>query len=121
MKALVTYVSVALTAAIGSTCHAETVIAGAGALTCGQFANHYAKNPQVELSYFAWAQGFMSSMNVSRADSPSPAYRDLSGPIEFQMSQIRIYCDDHPLAQYSDAVFDLFGSLPLLPMPPKSD
>jgi hypothetical protein len=119
MKALVAIVSIAITAASASACHAKIVMAGAGTSTCGQFASHYAKNPQVELSYFAWAQGFMSAMNIGRAASPSPAYRDLGSPIEHQMSQIRIYCDAHPLAPYSDAVFDLFGSFPLLPMPSK--
>jgi hypothetical protein len=116
MKALVVSISIAIATATASACSAETaMMTGAGTSTCGQFASRYAQNPEsTEQFYFSWAQGFMTSMNICRASGSSPAYRDLSSPVELQMSHIRIYCDAHPLALYSQAIIDLFGSFPLM-------
>ena len=121
MKALLTAVLIPIAAAtIASACRAESFMVGAGSNTCGQFANYYAQNPEAaEVSFFTWAQGFMSSMNIKLASGSAPTYRDLSGPIEIQKSHIRIYCNAHPLVPYFDAVDDLFGSLPQKPMPAK--
>jgi hypothetical protein len=109
------------TATISSACHADAIMSGAGAFTCGKFASEYAKNPeQVEGLYFAWAQGFMSGLNLDLAAgvvNGKKEFRDLEGPIENQKSRMRIYCNAHPLAPFTEAIFDLIKSQPLKNMP----
>jgi hypothetical protein len=109
------------TATISSACHADAIMSGAGTFTCGKFASDYAKHPEiVEDLYFAWAQGFMSGLNLDLASgvvNGQKQFRDLDGPIENQKSKIRIYCNAHPLAPFMDAVFDLIRSQPLKNMP----
>jgi len=92
---------------------AETAFWGVGAKTCGVFANYYKINPKLaDDLYFSWAQGFLSGINyksiVVNGDS-----RDLSSiDIEQQMTHVRKYCDERPLADFIDAVMDLYKDLP---------
>jgi len=37
---------------------------GPGATTCAQFGKDYQRDPSIETVYFAWAQGFMSGLNM---------------------------------------------------------
>jgi hypothetical protein len=61
MKTLVAVISIVFTVATASACRAESLEAGAGTTTCGQFASNYARDPELmESIYFAWAQGFMT-------------------------------------------------------------
>jgi len=90
---------------------------GAGASTCGGFAKAYAHDPQNEYIFFSWAQGYMSAVNDTLAATGIHNYRDLAGETANQMARIRLYCNDHPLADYDIAVMDLYDSLPLKPLP----
>lgn len=85
-------------------------MSGAGTDSCADFAARYSRNPGlVEAAYFSWAQGFMAGINVVKA----PNFRDVNAvPIEEQKTRLRRYCDQHPLADYWEAVIDLYGSLP---------
>ena len=108
--------AIAMTASV---CHADMVMMGIGTFTCGQFGNQYAQDPDAtENAYFAWAQGFMSSMNMTMVTGPAKSYHDLETPVTSQKSQLRAYCNAHPLAGYAEAVLDLFGSLPIGPRAP---
>ena len=85
---------------------------GAGAHTCAEFAQDYARNPDtVEVLYFSWAQGYMTATNVAIAAATN-TYRDLGGSVADQQAHIRSYCDAHPLAAYSDAVMNLYQTFP---------
>jgi hypothetical protein len=104
---------------IGTTaCGAKDfVMQGFGGLTCGEFAKHYAIAPDIEDSYFAWAQGFMSATNLATVTA-SHVYRNLgASTTKAQMSFLRNYCDQHPLADYESAVMELLRSLPMNNMP----
>ena len=90
---------------------AATTLWGVGAKTCGIFARNYLINPKLaDDLYQSWAQGFMSGLNYAKAPSDG---RDLSAmPTEEQMARIKKYCNARPLADYVDAVMDLYQSLP---------
>jgi hypothetical protein len=81
---------------------------GAGLRSCGQSAKDYQQSPlMAEDVYFAWTEGFLSGANQA-VKSLSRPLRDLSGlPLDAQKAFIRGYCDQHPLAQYCDAVIEL--------------
>lgn len=88
---------------------------GMGTRTCGEFAQEYKRDPKfIELTYFCWAQGFMTGMNIALAADLNK-YRSLGQDTDTQMSSIRAYCDKHPLASYQDAVLELFTSFPFVP------
>lgn len=90
-------------------------VMGAGAITCGQFAAEFRKNPEfVETASFSWAHGFMSGMNVARMLEHKP-YRDLNAQtVDYKKAFIRDYCNDHPLSTYWMATMYLYDSLPSL-------
>ncbi|HEU5047051.1 MAG TPA: hypothetical protein VFT64_04325 [Rickettsiales bacterium] len=97
---------------------------GLGASNCTDFANAYRINQQrAESSYFNWAQGFMTGMNLAIAGLSTPEHpfkvRDFkSMPMDEQRKNIREYCHDHPLADYYEAVMNVYGRLHAIPAPP---
>ena len=92
---------------------AETALWGVGAKTCGIFASNYLINPKLaDDLYHSWDQGFMSGLNYAKVEATDDS-RDLSAmPTEEQMARIKKYCNAHPLADYVDAVMDLYKNLP---------
>jgi len=91
---------------------AEPMVAmGMGTLSCAEFGRFYRDFPQAENDFFAWAQGFMTGVNLA----PGVQKRDMSGDTKVQMRFLRDYCADHPLKNYIDAVIGLYGTLPLAP------
>lgn len=85
--------------------------AGDGMVTCGHFAEQYRISPSVvEDSFYAWAEGFMTALNVAALNGKSAPLNEV--PILQQKSTIREYCDAHPLATYMEAVISLYRSLP---------
>jgi|GEM_PF-5281765 len=92
---------------------AETALWGVGAKTCGIFASNYLINPKLaDDLYHSWAQGFMSGLNYAKVEATGDS-RDLTAmPTEEQMARIKKYCNARPLADYVDAVMDLYKSLP---------
>lgn len=93
-----------------------SVVAGAGGTTCGQFASAYKGDVEfVEEHYYAWAQGFMSGVNIELMWSKRDK-RDLNAlTLKEQMMFIRTYCDAHPLLVYAAAVIALYSGLPVVP------
>ena len=89
---------------------------GAGTLTCAEFGRRYkdASSPDtMETIFFSWAQGYMTALNYLLLQNINRE-RDLGAvPVETQEAKIRQYCDAHPLADYADAVFELFQQFPL--------
>jgi hypothetical protein len=82
--------------------------AGVGIATCGKFAETYRADPTAaELTYFAWAQGFMTGLNAGLKANNSPR-RDIgSMPLDQQKALVRTYCAQHPLEPYVSAILDL--------------
>jgi hypothetical protein len=90
---------------------------GAGAMTCGQFAEAYRKGTDAELVFFSWAEGMMTGINLSISAS-THRYFDLGArSTDDQMAFIRSYCNSHPLAPYARAVSELLSTLPLKDVP----
>lgn len=92
---------------------------GVGLHTCGDFSQSYIANPVLaEGVYFAWAEGYMSGLNLVAAAGKNPA-REFKGG-EASMSEyqsfLRTYCDQHPSVRYLQGVTALWNSLP--PIPP---
>jgi hypothetical protein len=92
---------------------------GFGLNTCSKFARDYRRSASNELQYFAWAQGFMSGVNIANQSVQKTQganvirYRDLSTQsVRHQTAYIRSYCNAHPLNEYKDAVIDLLGTMP---------
>ena len=91
---------------------AKSLLAGAGAFPCAEFSDQYKENPRkVEGVYFTWAQGFMSGLNsglLASSDIEAPYLHPNDFDTEDQQRHIRHYCDQHPLADYFEAVMDLY-------------
>jgi hypothetical protein len=86
---------------------------GIGLGSCSVFASQYRQwGVTIETSYFAWAQGFMSGLNMAAPHAGRQARNLKAITTEEQEVRIRSYCDQHPGADYIDAVIDLYGSLP---------
>jgi len=105
-----------LIAAMPSVAMAQTPVGegfGVGMRTCADFARDYVANTTAaEDVYFTWAQGFMSALNLT-ASANQGVYRLIDGTaMPTYKTQIRSFCDEHPLAPYVAAVIDLMKSLP---------
>jgi hypothetical protein len=103
--------TVLITLMITISAGAENAFWGVGAKTCGIFASNYRINPKLaDDLYHSWAQGFMSGLNYAKSTGNR---RDLSAmSTNDQMARIKQYCNAHPLAEYVDAVMDLYKDLP---------
>jgi hypothetical protein len=99
---------------------ADYAFAGLGATACGKIAQDYQRNPTgIEGLMMTWAQGFMSGANIEELQNGR--YRDLQAmTIEAQEQSLRNYCDQHPMAEFVKAVFDLYFKLPLKKYTPPS-
>lgn len=101
-------------ALVSSPAAAEQFVAiGAGTQSCSQFAAAYKAAPsENETVYFAWAEGYLSYMNMELFNL-GLAWRDLNSmDIAAQQHIIRDYCANNPLKDYYDAVDDLFTRFP---------
>jgi hypothetical protein len=89
---------------------------GIGLGSCSLFASQYRQwGATIETSYFAWAQGFMSGLNMAGPRAGHEARNLKAIAVEEQEARLRSYCDQHPGGDYIDAVIDLYGSLPRIP------
>jgi hypothetical protein len=99
--------------------HKQHVVMGFGVTTtCGVFAAQYRAAPEeAENRYFAWAQAFMSGLNM-RFDldkNVTAQSHDLNAmSLEEEKEHIRIYCNNHPLESYIGAILDLYSDLPTI-------
>lgn len=92
----------------------EIAARGWGTSTCAQFANIYRLDSKfAEENSFNWAQGFMSGLNYSEIARNGNSKNLGSMSTDQQQRAIRAYCNDHPLADYIDAVMDVYLRLPL--------
>lgn len=97
---------------VSQACAGDGVGRGIGYASCAIYAKRYAENPKIaDFMFFTWAQGYMTAANAELARSGH--YHDLGGSIDDQEAYMHGYCDTHPLASYSEAVMDLYTSLPL--------
>lgn len=86
---------------------------GIGLGSCSVFASQYRQwGVTIETSYFAWAQGFMSGLNMAAPHAGRDARNLKAITTEDQEARLRSYCDQHPSGDYIDAVIDLYVSLP---------
>jgi hypothetical protein len=91
----------------------KMAILGSGAQTCAKFADDYRRDPTFwEAVYFYWALGYMSGVNMERLRAGQPAHNLAGRPPADMQASLRLYCDRHPLALYTEAVMDLLSSLP---------
>ena len=93
---------------------AKDLIAGMGVgyMTCTQFANFYKDDAEgVETEFLDWAEGFMSGVNFGNFTDehavPGKTVNLATMELKEQKAFLRRYCDQHPLAQYVDAVLHL--------------
>ena len=113
MKVRVVVLAATMILAVVGSVKAETVLWGVGAKTCGIFASNYLINPKLaDDVYHSWAQGFMSGVNYAKVAATGDS-RDLAAmPTDEQMARIKKYCNARPLANYVDAVMDLYNGFP---------
>ena len=97
----------------------EFAIMGWGVSSCAAFANMYRGDPSfAEDHLFTWAQGFMSGLNFQTMQQTGITMNLHSMLTEEQKQAIRAYCNDHPLANYIQAVLELYARLsPNKPVP----
>lgn len=90
----------------------KAVFMGAGAVSCGEFAESFRRSTNSETLFFTWAQGYMSGLNLALKTAGKPI-RDLRArEANIQKQTIRSYCNSHPLDVYMSAVNALFITLP---------
>jgi hypothetical protein len=88
-------------------------IVGLGATPCPQFEREANERPAVQREYFAWMQGFMSGILISRPPEVdvgldlNPRSFGLPRQIEF----LREHCRQHPTQDVSDATVELYRRL----------
>jgi hypothetical protein len=96
----------------GSPADARSTAVGLGVRTCAQFAEEYRKDPKgFDDLYFQWAQGLLSGMNSGLSDLNRIELLPVGFGSEKQQAFIRLYCDQHPLSFYLQAVYALFARL----------
>ena len=121
MKALILLAVVILTDAT----HAwatDYAAMGLGISSCAEFANLYKQDPKwAEGMYFAWAQGYLSGWNMAQISAKRPYFDLASLDTRTQQAHLRSYCDQHPLGNYLDAVWDLTSRFKSLATPPISN
>jgi len=103
---LVACFAVALDGTVSAQQHADTI----GASSCAKYANMYRMRPEdADQMFLAWAQGY-----ISGANSLTPEFFfDLNAKTPGEMRRyLRQYCNAHPLADYTDGVWELMKSLP---------
>jgi hypothetical protein len=89
-------------------------IAGFGHAKCSDFLGHTSQGRPVQLSYLAWAQGFMSALNLARSQHEKPT-RQLGTPnysFEKQLAFLVAYCNANKSRSFADATIQLYRSLP---------
>jgi len=97
-------------------CRAEEAsVRGYGVVSCAIFGQAYKTNPdEAEETYFAWALGFMSGINLI-AKVQHLQRRDLMAmSSEDQKHFIRKWCSEHQFNHYYEAVAALVFSLPVM-------
>ena len=92
---------------------AEVEEMGYGANSCAKYGEAYKLHPdEAEALYFAWALGYMSGMNMT-ARAFNRVARNLAATSQDEQRRfLRQWCDAHPMANYSDGVFELLKTLP---------
>lgn len=89
---------------------------GIGMNSCAQFARDYSAQPQIaENLYFAWAEGFMSGMNLAATMRYQQARHLASLNPDSDKLEIRMHCNAHPLDPYYSALTQIYLRLPQLP------
>ena len=84
---------------------------GLGTYTCGEAAEAVRADPDLDLLYFSWAQGWMTGWNLAQMGADLPAV-DLNGrSLPTQRGFIKNYCAQHPDRLYMDAVRALYLSM----------
>jgi hypothetical protein len=86
----------------------DMALQGAGATTCAVFANLYKLDSErTENLYFTWTQGYLSGWSAAQMDAKKPYVNLAKLDVKAQEALLRRYCDQHPLGNYLDAVFNL--------------
>ena len=92
-------------------------VMGHGMATCAEFAKVYRESPteKTEITFFVWAQGYMSGLNLVQYNLKKPRHDLNAWSISDQESHIRHFCEEKPLSEYLFAVLSLFNALPEIP------
>ena len=82
---------------------------GAGVSSCADFGQDFKSAPnEMGSLYFTWAQGFMSGLNTRHLGTlDATDLNSKSFSLSSQQHFIERYCDQHPLADFVDAVMAL--------------
>jgi hypothetical protein len=86
---------------------------GLGTRSCAKFAADFKADPETwETLYYVWAEGYLTGFNLAQAAHGQASDLNPFGRNEkWRRESIREYCDQHPLAPYSQAVANLLLEL----------
>lgn len=87
----------------------EAILAGAGALSCGEMLRDVSETANMKSTYASWMQGFMSALNYLNAAKKS-VHIDLNYD-EGQWVWLKNWCNEHPLELVAYGVDDLYVEL----------
>jgi len=90
----------------------ESAGEGAGNSTCAEFNKESAQISSAEDTYFVWAEGYMTGMNIAEINNSGESRNLFSESESEQEKTVRRICAEHPDEPYYGAVVVLFHSLP---------
>ena len=91
-------------------------IVGPGAASCEAMLNKVAEAPVAQMLFVAWAQGYLSGLNMVRLSNEQATVP--IGDATTLFERISRYCEANPQDTVTDATSSLYAAL-LLPSPAK--
>jgi hypothetical protein len=106
-------------------------IVGPGSETCKTFTDFHKEAPELsKVMFHAYAQGFMTALNMSRSLNGLAAHTLKGLGQDDQMAHLVYYCGNHPTENFISAINSLYDDLPEIeaakdlkesPAPPQSN
>ena len=93
-----------------------------GSVPCEQYMAALIQSPEKEITYYYWAQGFMTGLNQDLIRAVPRHLYDVENDPQGQRAKLKAFCVAHPKAPFGDAVNALYPTLFLvdrLSPPPK--
>lgn len=93
------------------------IVLGRGVNSCIDYTQGRLAALQVENSYFSWAQGYMSALNITLSNQKLATRNVYHFSDDNMKKALQTYCTAHPADLFLVAVTKTFTELPEIPVP----